>query len=181
MKTQIIACTFFLLIPIFLLGQTDGFDVPAIEKAEQTIKKFNEIDTDLDSYFDHAYGYVVFPSIGKGASVVGGAHGNGVAFEQGNPVGKATFSQITIGIQFGGQSYSQIVFFENEEDFDLFKDNKFQFAAQVSAVALSEGAAADLAYRDGVAVFTMTKGGLMYEASVGGQKLKFKPFDKKEN
>ena len=181
MKTQIIACSFFLLLPFLVVAQTDGFNLPAIEKAEQTIKKFNEIDSDFDSHFDNAYGYVVFPSIGKGASVVGGAHGNGIAFEQGNPVGKATFAQITIGIQFGGQSYSQVVFFENRADFDLYKDNKFQFAAQVSAVALSEGAAADLAYRDGVAVFTMTKAGLMYEASVGGQKLKFKPFDKKVN
>ena len=73
---------------------------------------------------------------------------------------------MTIGLQFGGQSYSQIVFFENQDDFDLFKDNKFQFAAQVSAVALSEGAAANLEYRDGVAVFTQAKGGLMYEASI---------------
>ena len=177
MKTKIIVSFFLLLLPLFAIAQS-GFKESKMEKAEQTIETFKDVQPGLQSYFDNSYGYVVFPSIGKGASVIGGAHGNGIAFEQNTPVGRATLAQVTIGLQFGGQSYSQIVFFENQDDFDLFKDNKFQFAAQVSAVALSEGAAANLEYRDGVAVFTQTKGGLMYEASIGGQKLKFKPFQK---
>ena len=181
MKTQIIACILFFMAPMFLAAQHEGFVEVDIEKAENTIEVFKKSNAQLSKYFETAYGYVVFPAIGKGASVIGGAHGNGIAFEENTPVGKATLAQVTIGLQFGGQSYSQIVFFENQGDFDLFKDNRFQFAAQVSAVALKEGAAANLEYRDGVAVFTKTKAGLMYEASIGGQKLKFKPFKKKVN
>lgn len=178
MRTTIII-SFLFLVPLFANAQS-GFKQSGIERAKNTIEVFKDVEPALQSYFDNAYGYVVFPSIGKGASGIGGAHGKGIAFEQNTPIGKATIAQVTIGLQFGGQSYSQIVFFENQEDFEAFKGNQFQFAAQVSAVALTEGAAANLEYRDGVSVFTQTKGGLMYEASIGGQKLKFKPF-KEEN
>ena len=92
------------------------------------------------------------------------------------PIGKAKITQLTIGFQFGGQAYSQIIFFETQDDLQRFKESKFEFAAQASAVALEQGAAANLSYLDGVAVFTMTKAGLMYEAALGGQELKFKPY-----
>jgi lipid-binding SYLF domain-containing protein len=156
------------------------FDPKLQERADEAIEAFIEKNDKFEAFFEEAYGYVVFPSVGKGAIGIGGARGAGIAYEQGVPVGKARVTQLTIGFQFGGQSYREVIFFETEEDMERFKENKLEFAAQASAVAVKEGASADLAYRDGVAVFTMTKGGLMYEAAVGGQELKFKPF-KDEN
>lgn len=104
---------------------------------------------------------------------MGGAAGNGVAHEGGALVGFAKMSQLTIGFQAGGQAYSEVVFFETKEAFERFKENKVEMSAQVSAVAAAAGASANAKYVDGVAVFTRTKGGLMYEASVGGQQFKF--------
>ena len=89
----------------------------------------------------------------------------------------AKLSQVSIGFQWGGQAYREIIFFENKEAMDNFKENKVELAAQASAVAVTAGASADANYKDGVMVYTMQKGGLMYEASVGGQKFKFEPFE----
>ena len=96
---------------------------------------FQAKDTKFETYLTDAYGYVVFPSVGKGATVIGGAFGIGTAFEQGKPIGKAKITQITIGFQFGGQAYRQIIFFESKADLNKFKENKFELAAQASAVA----------------------------------------------
>lgn len=173
MKIQLIVFLILTSTPFFLAAQ---YNPKALEKAEETIAAFKEKNAKFDTYFADAYGYAVFPSVGKGASGIGGAYGTGTAFEQGTPIGKAKITQLTIGFQFGGQAYSQVIFFETQEDLQRFKESKFEFAAQASAVAIEEGAAANLAYRDGVAVFTMTKAGLMYEAALGGQELKFKPY-----
>lgn len=164
------------LLPLQIVAQ---YNPVALQKAEETMEAFKAKDAKFEIYFDDAYGYAVFPSIGKGAFVVGGAHGSGTAFEQGEPIGKAKITQLTIGFQAGGQAYRQIIFFETAEDLRRFKDNKIEFAAQASAVAVNEGASTNLAYNDGVAVFTMTKGGLMYEASLGGQQLTYKPYKRK--
>lgn len=102
------------------------------------------------------------------------AFGNGVAFEKGEMIGFAKMTQVTVGFQAGGQAYSEVIFFEDEESFERFKDEKVEMAAQVSAVAAASGASLDAKYVEGVAVFTRTKGGLMYEASVGGQQFKFR-------
>ena len=118
----------------------------------------------------------MFPTIAKGAIGVGGAGGDGVLFVGGQPVGKSSMGQATIGLQLGGQTYSEIIFFETPSSLGDFKNGNFALAAQASAVALSAGASADAKYEKGVAVFTATKGGLMYEASVGGQKFGYKPF-----
>lgn len=147
------------------------------EEARATMDEFREEDPGLTRFFESSYGYAVFPSIGKGGLGVGGAAGKGVVFKQDVPVGGSNMTQVTVGLQFGGQAYSEIIFFEDEETFSNFINNKFQFAAQASAVALKSGASADAKYAEGVAVFTMAKGGLMYEASVGGQKFKYVPFD----
>jgi len=144
-----------------------------LENANNTIKSYVEKDPELETFFDKAYGYAVFPTIGKGAIGIGGAHGRGTVFEQGNPVGKTSMTQITIGLQFGGQAYSEIIFFENKEVLDLFKTSRYELNAQASAVAVTLGVSADLSYTDGVAIVTMSKGGLMYEASVGGQKFEY--------
>lgn len=177
MKNHLMTLAMMLaFVPLQLSAQ---YNPVALEKAKETMDAFKDKDSKFEVYFDDAYGYAVFPSVGKGAFVLGGAHGAGTAFELGEPVGKAKITQLTIGFQAGGQAYRQIIFFESEADMQRFKDNKIEFAAQASAVAVTEGASTNLAYNDGVAVFTMTKGGLMYEASLGGQQLTYKPYKRK--
>ncbi len=151
--------------------------VKELKVESQTAKAdFLEADWQMEKHFKAAYGYVIFPNVGKGGLGVGGASGNGVVYQGGAEIGMAKLSQLTIGFQAGGQAYREIIFFKNKEAMDRFKDNKFELAAQVSAVAATKGASADAKYVEGVMVYTMQKGGLMYEASVGGQKLKFNPF-----
>ncbi len=168
---------------VFGQGKIGGWD-PEKEKKEMAavdtaLQNFKEKDPSMQKFFDKAYGYVIFPSIGKGAFLVGGAHGNGKVFEGGKVIGNAELTQATVGLQMGGQSYSEIIFFEDEKAMNAFKANKLAFSAQVSAIVADAGASADVAYNKGVAVFTLPKGGLMYEASVGGQKFKFKPLTEK--
>ncbi|KYG83403.1 lipid-binding SYLF domain-containing protein [Roseivirga echinicomitans] len=165
----------FLVLVVFFSNQAmaqkkEKYDV---KKAQKTITQFKKIDSGLDSFFENSFGYAVFPSIGKGAIGIGGAAGKGVVYKQGDMIGGSNMTQITVGFQLGGQEYSEIIFFEDADSFNRFINNKYQFAAQVSAVALKSGISADASYTDGVAVFTQAKGGLMYEASIGGQKFKF--------
>ncbi len=115
-------------------------------------------------------------TVGKGAAGIGGAYGRGVLFEHGRPTGQTSLTQVTIGAQLGGQAYSEIVFFESESAATSFKKGEFAMAAEVSAVVAATGASANAKYANGVAVFTLAKGGLMAEASVGGQKFGFRPF-----
>ena len=117
-----------------------------------------------------------FPSVGKAGLGIGGAHGNGEVFESGKVIGKASMTQVTIGLQLGGQEYSEAIFFDRDSDLEDFTAGRLELAAQVSAVALSAGAAAGADYRNGVVVFTRTKAGLMAEASVGGQKFSYEPY-----
>jgi len=145
--------------------------------ATEAIAEFVKADWQMENRFQQAYGYVVFPNVGKGGLGIGGSAGNGVAYFGGVEIGMAKLSMVTIGFQAGGQAYREVIFFENKESMDRFKENKFEVAAQVSAVAATAGASADADYTDGVLIFTMQKGGLMYEASVGGQKLTYNPFD----
>lgn len=144
-------------------------------KVEEAIASFKDRDPDIKRWFDNAYGYAVFPTVGKGAVAVGGAYGRGRLYEQGQYVGNTSMKQLTVGFQWGGQAYSEIIFFEDAEVLEDFKNGNFEFGAQVSAVAATLGASADAAYDKGVAVFTIAKGGLMYEASVGGQKFNYYP------
>ena len=155
-------------------------DNTLIADARATIQTFKKTDPKLDKFFGSAAGYAVFPTIAKGAMVVGGAGGDGVLFVAGQPVGKSSMGQASIGFQLGGQTYSEIVFFETPSALNDFKKGNFALAAQASAVALSAGAAASAKYEKGVAIFTATKGGLMYEASVGGQKFGYQPFASKK-
>jgi len=150
----------------------------AVSDARETLQSFRKKDPDLTKFFQDAAGYAVFPTVGKGGLGVGGAFGKGIVFERGEPVGRASLAQATIGFQFGGQAYSELVFFETTRTLAAFKGGQFAFAAQASAVAVTAGASAHAPYRDGVAVFTLAKGGLMYEASVGGQKFQYEPFTK---
>jgi lipid-binding SYLF domain-containing protein len=147
----------------------DTSDVAAV------IAKFKQKDPGMEKVFAKAYGYAVFPTVGKGGIGIGGAHGKGYVYERGRLVGRSTLTQVTVGLQLGGQAYSEVVFFKTKDAFQNFKNGNLKLGAQASAIALDQRASADLAYRDGVAIVTMGKGGLMYEASVGGQKFSFKP------
>ena len=175
MKALSLLLLAFMALPALLLGQ-DADDKKLIADSDAAKADFIKSDSHMKTLFDNSYGYVIFPNVGKGAVGVGGAAGNGIVYEQGNMIGKASMKQVSVGFQFGGQAYREVVFFENKETLDRFKDSKFEFAAQVSAVAAASGASADAKYTDGVLVYTQEKKGLMYEASVGGQKFDFKPF-----
>jgi len=150
-----------------------------VKEATDAIEVFKKADPGLSRFFAQSVGYAVFPTVSKGAIGVGGAGGSGVLFEKGNAIGKASLAQVTIGLQLGGQTYSEVVFFESAAALNDFKKGNFALAAQVSAAAAAAGASANAKYERGVAVFTITKAGLMYEASVGGQKFGFTPFEKK--
>jgi len=143
-------------------------------KAAKT--EFIKTDGLMQSLFDKSYGYVIFPNVGKGGIGIGGAAGNGIVFENGKEIGSAKMKQVSVGFQFGGQAYREVIFFENKETLDRFKQNNFEFSAQASAVAATSGASANVKYRDGVMIFTQQKGGLMYEASIGGQKFDYFAF-----
>jgi lipid-binding SYLF domain-containing protein len=148
------------------------------------------------SFFDKAYGYAVFPTVGKAGMGIGGLHGSGRVYEKGTHVGDTTVTALSIGFQLGGQAFSQIIFFEDEGALRSFTSGNFEFGANASAVAITAGAQAGTgttgssagasggkhdattvggSYRKGMAVFTVAKGGLMYEASIGGQKFSYKP------
>jgi len=164
------------------------------DKYTDTIKIFREAGTS-GGFFHHCYGYAVFPTIGKGGIGVGGAHGSGRVYAGGEYTGDVSLTQLTVGWQLGGQAYSQIVFFQDKRAFDEFTGGSFEFGAQAAAVAITAGASAQTstggtgasagssashtktagAYHKGMAVFTVAKGGLMYEASIGGQKFGYKP------
>ena len=126
-------------------------------------------------FFDTAYGYAVFPKIGKGAFIIGGSQGTGMVYERKKIVGRATVGSATVGLQAGGQAYSQIVFFQDKTALENMKKNEMKFAANASAVAVTAGASTAVDYEGGVAVFTMGEGGLMLEAAIGGQSFKFEP------
>jgi len=175
MKTLSVLLLAFMALPVRLLAQ-DADDNKLINDCNEAKAAFIKSDGLMKTLFDNSYGYVIFPNVGKGAVGVGGAAGNGIVFEKGNIIGNAKMKQLTVGLQLGGQAYREVIFFETKEALDRFKDDKFEFAAQVSAVAVNAGVSADAKYKDNVLVFSQEKGGLMYEASVGGQKFDFSAF-----
>jgi lipid-binding SYLF domain-containing protein len=181
---------FILLILIFSSSQT------LADKYSDAITNFKNAP-ELQPFFSNAYGYAVFPTIGKGGMGIGGAYGKGRVYRGDTAVGDTSVTKISIGIQLGGQSFSQIIFFENRESFKDFTSGNFEFDATASAVAITAGAQAEAGtkgssvskgknsenvehksgeYYKGMAIFTYIKGGLMYEASIAGQKFKYKPY-----
>lgn len=162
------------------------------DEYQDTIEVFREAG-ESGGFFKNAYGYAVFPTIGKGGIGVGGAYGKGRVYAAGKHVGDTSVAQLTLGFQLGGQAYSQIIFFQDKRAFDEFTSGNFEFGAQASAVAITAGASAAAtttgssagasagkrdattvgSYHKGMAVFTVAKGGLMYEATIGGQKFSY--------
>jgi lipid-binding SYLF domain-containing protein len=176
-----------------LLSATQAF--AQIASADQaTVKAFRQAEQ-TRKYFDGAYGYAVFPSIGKGGIGIGAAHGKGRVYERGKLIGEATMNQVSAGAQLGGQVFSEIIFFQDQRALREFASGDFEFGAGASAVAITAGAGAEAGtggagatasagrsdaalaggYYKGMATFTVAKGGLMYSATLSGQKFKFKP------
>lgn len=172
MKTKITLIS-LVFMAFSLTGMAQKNDV---KKANETIQDFLKKDSGLNKFFSSAHGYAVFPSIGKGGLGVGGAGGKGTVYQAGADVADVKMSQITIGFQAGGQKYAEVIFFENEKTYNDFISGTYEFAAQVSAIALASGVSADAKYKDGIMVITQAIGGLMYEASVGGQKFKIEKY-----
>ena len=150
-------------------------DKKIIKDSENAKEKLMTMEVGLDQFFTNSAGYVIFPNVGKGGFIIGGASGNGVVYENGTMVGMADLKKLSVGLQAGGQAITEVIFFETADDLAEFKDGDFEFSAEASAVALKSGIAVNAKYRDGVAVFALPKAGLMADASVGGQKFDYKP------
>ena len=184
---------FVMLISVFMLLTSMAFAAEPDSYTTAT-KRFKQ-SPEAQNYFAHAYGYAIFPTIAKGGIAVGGAFGKGRVFKGGKLTGNATLSQLSIGFQLGGQAYSEIVFFEDERAYKEFTSGSFSLQAEASAVAITAGAQVQAgtksrtaglssgpasgkqlgsSYVSGMAIFVHARGGLMYEASVGGQKFTFK-------
>ena len=179
---------------LFTLLAALAFAPALADEYADTVKVFRSAG-ESGEFFSKSYGYAVFPTIGKGGIGIGGAHGSGRVYAKGAHVGDTSMTQITIGLQLGGQAYSEIIFFQDKRAFDEFASGNFEFGAQATAVAVTAGASAQAStagtsagastspgsattsggYQKGMAVFTVAKGGLMYEATVGGQKFSYKP------
>jgi lipid-binding SYLF domain-containing protein len=181
MIKKIVAAS-FVVSAVFLLsianGAWDPRDKTAAENKEvdETINRFLKEDPSLKTFFDKAYGYVVFPTVGKGAYIVGVGYGKGLFFENAKPIGRASIAQISAGAQIGGQAFSEVIFFRDKELVQEFKKGQFELSAQASAVAVKEGVGKAGSYTNGIAIFILPKGGLMAEASIGGQRITFEPF-----
>jgi lipid-binding SYLF domain-containing protein len=141
-------------------------------KAQVALAAFKEKDPKIESFIAKSAGYVVIPTVGKGGIGIGGARGKGVLYEGDAVTAVVTLTQLSFGFQWGGQAYSEFIFFEDAATLENFKRGNFELNAQASAVAVTAGASADAEFNGGMAIFTQTKGGLMYEAAVGGQKFK---------
>ncbi|MBX6323109.1 MAG: hypothetical protein IRY94_14875, partial [Rhodospirillaceae bacterium] len=152
-----------------------AWDPAAEEKAAAAVEAFRRADPEIQRFLQAAYGYAVFPEITKGAIGIGGAVGEGTVFAGGKAVGSSSMTQVTLGLQLGGQTYREIIFFKDEPALARFKRGNYEVTAGASAVAVEPGASLTADYDAGVAIFTMTTGGLMFEASVGGQKFTFEP------
>jgi len=141
--------------------------------AARAIIDVKNADPGIEKFFESAAGYAVFPKVGKAGIGVGGAHGKGLVIVGDKAIGKTSLSQVTVGFQLGGQVYQQFIFFRDETALGNFQRGNFELGAQASAVAVTLGASADADYDKGVAVFTHVSGGLMYEATISGQKFKY--------
>jgi len=179
-----------LLTALLPLYATSTFAAATVEECNAAMAKFKNLGN-VSEMLAQSYGYAVMPTIGKGGMGIGGAGGTGCVFADGKHTGNVSMGQVTIGFQLGGQAYSQLILFKNADTYKEFTGGNFEFGADATAVALTYGASAEAGtegasasagdthgkamWKRGMAIFTLAKGGLMYEASIGGQKYNFKP------
>jgi len=176
MRLLLLTC----VLPVLVAGcgtvPSSDTDRAALKiEVDGAIMKFKAKDPTLKSWFDEAKGYAVFPTIGKAGAGIGGSFGRGLVYKGGKQIGYVKVTEGSIGFQFGGQSYAMLIFFEKDANVDRFVAGSFEFSAQVSAVVATAGVASKTNYENGVAVYTMMGGGLMYEASIAGQKFNYTP------
>ncbi len=186
-RYSIVVCAMMAVLAMSMPAAANEYtDTIAVYKQSEAVQPF----------FKNSYGYAVFPVIGKAGFVVGGAYGKGRVYRHGVVTGEASLVKVSVGFQAGGQAFSEMIFFEDKRAYDEFTSGEFEFDAAASAVAITAGAQAkagtqgatagvsagpatgkqaDTSYHKGMAVFVHTKGGLMYEAAIGGQKFSFTP------
>ena len=175
---------FFLLSPFSMtsdaawdpIKKSRDPDTGARQKTIVALEAFKEIP-ELQPFFEQADGFAVFPNVAKAGIGIGGAGGKGEVFQNAKVIGSTSLKQISIGFQLGGQAFMEIIFFKEQRDTDRFTEGNFEFGAQASAVLIKQGVSVETAYSNGIAVFTIAKGGLMYEASIGGQKFRFESYE----
>jgi len=183
-QTSLLGLMSFIAIPLTLSGcgsvpttqnemdtKMEAVVPPANKAADSILAK----DKSLKPLLDNAYGYIVFPSVGSGALIVGGQGGNGVVFKNGNPWGIAKLASGSIGLQVGGETFTEIIIMQTSDAFDAMTADKFSFTAGVTATAVKAGAALNAKFNDGIAVFVSTNGGLMASAAIGGQQISCYP------
>lgn len=169
------------MLALFLLGTAAGtalagWDPDEADKGRDAVAYLKKHDPSLDRFFSKAYGYAVFPDVYKGGLFLfGGGHGRGYVYEGGSLVGRSTITQINVGPQFGGQSFTEVIFFKDRKALDDFKKGNFEISAQMTAVVVTTGIATNADYSDGVALFVLPKAGVMADATVGGQKFSYEP------
>ncbi len=162
------------LVPHTMKAQDAKEKEELISESKDAKAEFLKVDPSMDKLFTSSYGYAIFPKIGKGALIIGGSGGNGTVYEKGKAIGTAKMAQVSIGAQIGGESFREVIFFENKEALDRFKGNKVEFSADITAIAVKAGNSRNAQFSNGVVVFTQSLGGLMAAAAVGGQKFTYK-------
>jgi lipid-binding SYLF domain-containing protein len=172
--------SFFFAAALMLAGcetspKSEGEKNALHDEVQATLTRMKEKDSSLNDLLNRAYGYVIFPSVAKGGLIVGGAYGRGEVLEEGHMIGFADMQQASVGLQAGGQEYSELIVFETQKTLREFKGGNFAFGANASAIALKAGASGTAQFQNGIAVFTDAKSGLMFEAAIAGQKFKFEP------
>jgi lipid-binding SYLF domain-containing protein len=171
-----------LLLAAFASGLVGCSTAPKTEEkrealssnVQSTLDAMRAEDPGFGAFIDAAHAYAVYPTVGRGAFIFGGAYGKGHVYEKGKFIGYSDMSQATVGAQIGGEGFAQVIAFENRAALDRFISKEYAFTAEVKAVALKSGAAKQARFQDGIAVFQYTKGGLMAAAAVGGQRFRFK-------
>lgn len=173
LKKTLIFC--LLVISFGTIAQNDK-DKELMADAQKAKQTLISADNGLEKFFNNASGYAIFPNVGKGGLIIGGASGNGVVYENGTPIGMTSLKKINVGLQAGGQAVIQVIFFETKKSLEKFKKGNYEFSAEASAVIAEEGKSENANYSDGVMVFALPKAGLMVDASIGGQKFEFHSF-----
>jgi lipid-binding SYLF domain-containing protein len=154
--------------------QTEAAQVALTSDAQKALQQMESDDPSLAAVVNAAYAYAIFPGVGQGALGVGGAHGHGEVYQNGALIGYSEVDLFNIGLQVGGQEYSELLIFRTKDAFDKFTNNNLTFEAAASAVILKSGAAAEAKWQNDVMVFKRPKAGAMVEAAIGGQRFTYK-------